>query len=288
MAAVEDGGAIDRIESPSREHFIRNYLLQNRPVILQGVMDRWPALSRWTPEYLKSVAGDADVEVHFNETGNFRDYYVDASKRADRNMKFKELVDLLAFDPDGRQYYMTEYKLREISPKLCEDVNFADYFDPDNEPYEVMLFMGRDTCMPMHYHGKMEAFLCQVYGEKKVVLFSPEQYRAVYSRRWFQHHPLFSNLDGRQILAGDVDTDLFPKFKGAKPMEFMLHPGEMLFIPVHWWHVTGVEGYQVSLTHFFRAKLRCWRFPSPGLQTIGREIIDFCRGLTGKERQQAY
>ena len=52
-----------------------------------------------------------------------------------------------------------------------------------------------------------------------------------------------------------------------------LQPGQMLFIPVHWWHLTAATGYQVSVSHFFRSKLRRWTFPKPGLSVAAREIL---------------
>jgi len=77
----------------------------------------------------------------------------------------------------------------------------------------------------------------------------------------------------------DPDLERFSRFAEAKPLDFRLEPGEILFIPVHWWHLTNVEGYQVSVTQIWRASVRQWTFPQPGLQMAAREV--FFRGKKG-------
>jgi hypothetical protein len=44
----------------------------NRPVILTGEMADWPALARWTPQYLKTKVGDRAVEFQADRTKDER------------------------------------------------------------------------------------------------------------------------------------------------------------------------------------------------------------------------
>jgi hypothetical protein len=254
---------VPRIEAPDRETFRRDWVDRNRPVILTGLASRWPAVG-WTADHLKSVAGAAIVTVHYQEEANFHYWYQHIGQRQDRRMPFGELVDLLTREPPERRYYMTEHELESVSPRLLADVDVSRYLDAA----VPMLFMGRDTYMPMHYHGATEAILCQLHGSKTVTLYSPDQFSLLYPRRWYSRAPVFSRVDTRQ-----PDLERFPRFARARPMTFTLRPGEILFIPVHWWHVTGVEGLQISMTCFWKAKLSCYTFPAPGLQTVARETL---------------
>lgn len=254
---------IQRIEAPGREEFQRDWVDQNRPVILTGLASQWRAAS-WTPDYLESVAGDSTVTAHYQEEANFHYWYQHLGQRQDRQMPFAELLDLLTREPPERRYYMTEHELEHVSPRLLEDVDVSRYLDGAIP----MLFMGRDTYMPMHYHGATEAILCQLSGSKTITLYSPDQFSLLYPRRWYSRAPVFSQVDTR-----DPDLERFPKFTRARPMTFTLEPGEILFIPVHWWHVTGVEGFQISMTCFWKAKMSCYTFPAPGLQTVARETL---------------
>lgn len=258
---------IERLERPTREFLRENYVDKNRPVILTGVASEWPARTKWTAEYLAEVGADSPVTVHFNDHGNFHDWYTTSARtRVDQRVPFRELVRLLSDEKDAR-YYMTEHELRKVSPRLLEDIDLSAYIDQDG-PFEVLLFLGCDTCMPLHYHGTTEAMLCQLYGEKEVTLFGPSEWSRLYPRPWFGHAPLFSQVDGSK-----PDLGRFPRYDDAEGLRFTLHPGEILFIPVHWWHLTRVEGFQVSVTQFWKAELSNWRFPNPGLQVIAREAL---------------
>lgn len=277
---------IERLEAPTRDEFERNYLDRNRPVVLTGVASEWPAMD-WTVDYLESVAGASMVTVHFREDADFGKWYLHPEERQDRRLPFAEVLDLLARQED-RRYYMTEHSLAEISPELVRDVDVSRYVDLE-PPWEPLLFVGYDTCMPGHFHGSTEALLCQLHGTKQITLFSPEQYHRLYPRRWWQRSPLFSELPGRDIQAGTVDLERWPRFREAVPLCFTLHPGEILFIPVHWWHITSVPGFQISMTTFWKAKLSNWSFPAPGLQMCGREawhqLQRAGRLLTGRRRR---
>ena len=259
-------------------HRPRSYILgspesskyPSKPVILTGVSTHWRAMTEWTPEYLKSVAGDSTITVHFDPDANFHRCFLRCFlrpwERVGRELTLAEFLDILLAEPADPRYYLGGWKLASVSTGLSGDVDFSGYID-DDEPHEPLLFLGRDVCVPLHYHGTTESFVCQLQGSKWITLYSPDQYSLLYARSWF------SRIDGRQIRKGQPDYDAFPKFREARPIDFMLHPGEILFIPVHWWHLTSISGYQVSVAHFWRASLRRWHFPTPGLQVLGQELL---------------
>lgn len=41
------GGAVPRLHCPSLQHFREHFLLPQRPVILEGVVDHWPCMRKW-------------------------------------------------------------------------------------------------------------------------------------------------------------------------------------------------------------------------------------------------
>ena len=103
---------IERVETPTREEFEENYVKRRRPVILTGVATGWKAFTEWTPEYLKSVAGDSVVTAHYDPNGDFQQWYDMADGvREDRQIEFAKLIDLLVAEPPDLRYYMTEHAL---------------------------------------------------------------------------------------------------------------------------------------------------------------------------------
>ena len=246
---------IERIERPTREEFDREYVNRNKPVIITGVADKWAA-AKWTPEYLKSVAGDAETLVHFAEDKDFHSWYGTESERTQVKMPFGEFLDTQNEQHDER-YYMAEHTLADISPKLCEDFDTKMYRD-----VPAQIFIAWNSYMPLHYHGNTDTFLCQTVGTKRIRLYHPDQFQYLYVYPWDSGSPYFSGVDLR-------DPDVhgkFPDFKKAKPVEFDLHPGEMLFIPVQWWHVTWVpNALSVSLTLIWHGEESNYTFPLPAL-----------------------
>lgn len=259
MTETATAPQIERIEAPPKEVF-DSYLERNTPFIMTGVSTEWPAL-RWTPDYLKSVAADSVVTAHYQEEGNFHNWY-GAVKKRDVQIKFGELIDKLNGEPPDLRYYMTEHDLSIVSRDLVAEIDASRYVD--KEPF---LFMGRDTFMPLHYHGTTEAILCQLVGTKQVTLFAPSDWPLLYAHPWYTKRYYFSRVDPRQ-----PDLSRFPKFEKATPITFTLHPGEILLIPVHWWHVTNCPGFQLSVTMFWGSKRERYRFPSPGIQVFAHNV----------------
>ncbi len=269
---------IERIHAPSREELMR-WVDRNHPVVITGVADQWPAFHKWGPDYFREVAGDAEVTVHYDERGDFQRWYT-PSGRDDRTLTLREFVDILTAEPPDRRFYMTEHDLSLISQRLCEDVDGSRY--ADGEP---RIFLGRNTCMPLHYHATTEAILCQLQGHKEILLYSPEQFPLLYAHPWQSNAWMFSQVDGPQQIAQftrDTDylkldappSDGFPKFKKAVPTIVNLAPGEILLIPVQWWHLTTCEGFQFNVTFFWRSTARRYTFPQPGLQVFAHEWLN--------------
>lgn len=260
---------IGRVHNPTREEFDREFVQKRKPVIITGVADQWRAMSEWTPDYLKATAGQAEVDVHFSEKGNFHRWYTEPEKRTDLKMKFGDMIDIMRGPAEtANKYYMTEHNLSLISEDLLGDLTVGSLIDETVGPGKCTgptLFLGQNTCMPSHLHGTTEAFMCQLQGTKEVILHGPEQTPKLYPLPWYSSQYLFSEVDwftDRQWKK--VDYDKYPLAKDAQALEFTVHPGEILFIPVHWWHVTSVQGYQLSITYFWMSDRSRWHFPSPG------------------------
>lgn len=54
-------GAVERVRAPSGADFLDLYYAPGRPAVIEGALDDWPILTRWTPERL--VAAQADERI---------------------------------------------------------------------------------------------------------------------------------------------------------------------------------------------------------------------------------
>jgi hypothetical protein len=167
-------GGIDRCHKPSYEEFEHYYLRANKPVILTGCMDDWPAMAKWSPEFFKREYGAVAVTV------------------AGRTQLLADFIDLvLASTPEQPAPYLKDAVVRRMSPELMKDIEpFVEYCFPDwlvgfypNRPVrhllnsaQVELFLGgRGTRLgELHYdYVHSHTVLCQVFGRKEFTLFAP-------------------------------------------------------------------------------------------------------------------
>lgn len=113
----------------------------------------------------------------------------------------------------------------------CCSLDYEQSTEPD-----INAWLGpKGTVSPLHQDPKNN-ILCQVYGSKQVLLYPPQDTEYLYPHE----EQMLSNTARVDPL--NPDFKVFPEFTKAKMFKCLLGPGEMLFIPVKWWHhVTALE-----------------------------------------------
>jgi LPS sulfotransferase NodH len=159
---------IERRRDLSRDEFRDRYYAANRPVIIQGLMSEWKAMARWTPDYLKKVAGDWVVEVM---TGRDADphYEINGSKHR-TELRFAHYIDMVYSGKITNDYYMVAnngFFRRSEAQRLLEDfAAFPQYLDPTRSAQQCLLWFGpAGTVTPLH-HDTSNILMAQVVGRK--------------------------------------------------------------------------------------------------------------------------
>lgn len=88
------------------------------------------------------------------------------------------------------------------------------------------------------------SFLAQIWGVKKLHLFSPDQAEALYAA------PAFNLYQLCQVDPGSPDLALYPRFSGAHALEVCIGPGDMLVIPTGWFHCVWALTNVLSVNRF--------------------------------------
>ena len=71
----------------------------------------------------------------------------------------------------------------------------------------------------------------QVLGRKRVFLWPPADHPSLYP---YPHiHPSYQQS---QVNFDDPDRLLFPDFSHSAPLEMVLEPGDVAYLPPYWWH----------------------------------------------------
>ncbi|MEB3828530.1 cupin-like domain-containing protein [Phormidium sp. CCY1219] len=233
-------GKIERITKIPRAEFLEKYYATNTPVIFTDLMHNWPALSLWTPEYFREKYGDAMVGVQVNRESN-PDYEIERDKHQVM-MSLGTFVDKVINGGETNDYYIGAYNGTFHRPKmqgLFADMEmFSEYLEVKPDPAQMTFWFGpAGTITPLHFDS-LNTFLCQVYGRKRIKLISPNHKHLLYNRGRYHSYIDLENPDYEQ----------FPLLENVNIIETVLEPGEVLFMPVGWWHHVKALDIAVSVS----------------------------------------
>jgi hypothetical protein len=229
--------ALMAAERPSGQDFLDHFYAPGRPLIIKGAMAGWPALEKWTPDYLGEVLGDTVVEYQGGResAGDFEL----AKDRHKRTGPFWEFLDLVA--DGGNDAYITAYNsagnAAAFKP-LEADLGYLDEYL--TRAHGMLWIGGAGTFTPLHF-DLTNNLLAQVTGRKHVVLIPPSQTGRMANRRH-----VFSDVH-------DItDPDCLAAHPAAREVlryELVLTPGDLLFVPIGWWHQVRSESFSTMLTY---------------------------------------
>jgi|GEM_PF-117024 len=224
----------------SREEFLNNYYTTNRPVIITGMMEDWPAMQKWNLDYFSKNWGDREVEVQFGRNSSER-YEIEREKYL-RTMRFAEFIAMVGNAGISNDFYLTANNNsfnKKALPELWNDiVQIPEYLDGRDRTNGFLWLGPAGTITPFH-HDLTNNFMAQVIGRKRVKL--APSWDLPLMRNSFH---VYSEIDGRRTPpAANVSLE------EPQILECVLGPGEILFLPIGCTHY--VEGIDISVTVSF-------------------------------------
>jgi len=233
-------GQVRRVPKLSRQQFLDEHYALNLPVVMTGAIDDWPAFTRWTSPELKRRFGGRAVSVQANR-GSDANYELNSAQLR-REMTFGEYVDLVESSGETNDFYITANNSgtnNQALKELWEDiVPLPEYLRDDPANRGFFWFGPKGTVTPLH-HDLTNNFMAQVRGRKRVRLVAPYELPHLYNNR---HCYTQVDLDR-------IDYNRFPLFRNVSIIDVEIGPGDLLFLPVGWWH--HVRGLEISITMTF-------------------------------------
>lgn len=264
------------IPAPGSAAFATDYVRANRPAALAGLVKDWPAVRCWTPTYLADLTAMlGDIQVPYRSMPE-RMKRMDLARIRQGQMSLTALLEACADDPGGEELYVPGMALPEgVGPG--RDIEKPSLLQPF-ETFGTTIFLGRNTKCIGHFHPKAHALLCQVQGTKKVWMFPPSELGRLHlfpawSQGFFQSEVNFY---------GNLAP--FPNLARAKGQMYELHPGDALFIPMHWLHVPEGAGWTAAVTYWWRPALSEWLRSAGSLRAlvgVGGQLVRRGLGRTG-------
>jgi Cupin-like domain len=227
----------ERIGEIPRRALLREHCRPRRPCIIAGATDRWRARA-WTLDWFRSEHGAVRFPVS-------RAY---SRALPPQVMTLREYIDAVTLGTGAggpQALYLSGVEFLGRIPSLCDDFSFPDYTWLRSFSNTLLFIGGAGARTPLHFDFS-HTVLAQLVGRKRFRLFSPDQtpLLAPLPREPFQ---TFSGLSIAPSGEGRSGAVAVAEAPGVRPaFDFVLQPGEMVFLPDGWWH--GVESLDPSVS----------------------------------------
>eukprot|EP01031_Cornospumella_fuschlensis_P030626 gene30626-37003_t len=142
--------------------------------------------------------------------------------------------------------YLAQNDLRGI-PELVGDVVTPSISKTGKgHLYSSQIWLNgiKGATSPCH-HDPFNNILVQIYGKKKVLLFSPSMSDRLY--------PAVDTVQKNtsRVDFDNIDFNRFPLLKGVSGYEAVLEPADGLFIPYKWWHFCKSQSRSCSVNFWW-------------------------------------
>jgi lysine-specific demethylase 8 len=240
-APKPEADSVERIAPPTAEEFYRGYVKPQRPVIITGAMEDWPARRLWSADHLAARFGDRRVPVA--GVAGKRVINDPAAGIPYRDEPLGDFIEQLRTAPTINGYAMI--LLGETLTELRDDVRTPSF--APRAPWSIykLWLSAAETRSPLHMDLPDNLF-AQVVGRKRVKLYSPRQEWKLYRNAPWSQMPQVSRVD-----AEEPDFARYPRFAGACPLHCVLEPGELLYIPHFWWHQVRSMEFSISVNYWW-------------------------------------
>jgi hypothetical protein len=203
----------------SADDFLDQHYAANWPVLLPAALAGWPALERWTPEYLIAAAGaqriDAPPGIAHAPT-SLAEFIARAGQPQADDAPLRLAANLASL------------------PALTADLRDIPHLLTGRAHGRLWL----EATPSVAQQESANRLLLQITGRRRVVLVAPGHTRTLHAAS--REGPL-GDLAAPDLLARA------PQLRGLRVQVLQLAPGDALFVPYGWWRQTTSRAFSVSV-----------------------------------------
>lgn len=228
---------IDRVKSITKSAFIKQYVRPQKPLVIENLVDDWPAVQKWDFDYFREKVGDKTVPLYDDRPVDYNDGF----NQAHATMKMSAYIDLLQKEPTKYRIFL--YNVLKEVPELQKDFTFPKVGLNLLKSLPMLFFGGEDSYTFMHHDIDLANILhFHFQGEKECILFPYQEKKHLYK----VPHSLITH---ESIDFSNPDFEQWPALKHAKGFKAELKHGEVLYMPEGYWHYMKyiTPGFSMSM-----------------------------------------
>jgi hypothetical protein len=233
---------VDRVKTISRKDFLQNYVKPQKPLVIENLIEDWPAFTKWNLDYIKEAVGEKEVPLYDDRPVDYKDGFNEPHAK----MKMKDYIDLLQKEPTRYRIFL--YNILKEVPSLQKDFKFPDIGLRIMKSMPMLFFGGQDSFTFMHYDIDLANILhFHFHGKKECILFPYEEKKYLYKVP-------NSLITHESIDFSKPDLEKWPALKKAKGYIAELEHGQVLYMPEGYWHYMKyiTPGFSMSMRSIAR------------------------------------
>jgi ribosomal protein L16 Arg81 hydroxylase len=222
------------VDDLTAERFYADFYYRNRPVVIRGFAARWQSWDAFAPQSLARTHGDVVVEVYAGRDAD----PLHERTRTTRSIPLREFISTVE-TANSNDEYMASGNRTVHGPlaSLVGHIRPLPGFLTEHRNESVDMWIGPAGTVTHLHQDFCNALYVQAHGSKRFYLVPPYEAELIYDGR-----NLFRTVDPET-----VDSHSHPTFSYATVSELVLAAGDVLFLPVGWFHHVRALAPSVSV-----------------------------------------
>src|SRR5437764_1536698 len=219
---------VERITPPSVDAFQRCYVASRRPVVLRGMMRDWPAMHRWSLDYLRTAYATTPVVTLRADSG--RVIMNSETGAVEERMQLRDFIGALQTGANDR--YLTS-RMSALPESLRREAPLPLYCAGASWQ-NSNLWIGPAGTIACLHRDLADNLHGVVSGRKRFTLVAPRQSSRVYPNGLFHSFPNGCRVDVEQ-----PDFSRFPMLRDDESFVAAREPGDPVYIARSRWLHAG-------------------------------------------------
>jgi len=224
-------------------------LLQSYPVVIKGQLE-WESLlwkeNNWVAAIKKNKI---KVRIGKKNPGHHHpqwERYTDVMEVSTKDFLNEETRDSL-IPADSWAYFDYKYMATELEAAYLPSFSWDKFGYPGRAGSDSTLWVGTEGAhTPCHQDTYGENLVAQLVGTKTWTLFPPSQGQWLSPTRVpYEESSVYSSVNFVHLSRNSPAA--LSKLSMTTPYIVTLHPGDVLYVPRHWWHQVYSNQFSISV-----------------------------------------